>query len=111
MTDWTNKELDAAYLLESGILFEINRAILHPFGISLMVKKSEDGKTNLSLRDNRKSPESCLFPKVVYENGHQKLRNFVREFGHSQMKRRDRLLGWSSQSLFVPENKRYKEDE
>ncbi len=107
MTDWMNKELDAAYLLESGILFEINRSILHQLGIAMVVKKEENGKLILCLKDNRDKPEINIFTKDVYEKGHIKLRKFMYEFGHQQMRKRSDALGWSSQSWYVPDNKRY----
>jgi hypothetical protein len=108
MEDWKNRPVDAAYLMDSGLLFEINRQILHMFGISFAVKKDDKNNLILVIKDNRNSPEEVIFSKEVYERGHRKLLRFMKQFGWSQMKRRSRLLGWTGQSWHVPENRRYK---
>lgn len=106
-TDWKTKELDAAYLLESGILFEINRSLCHQLGFAIVVKKDENGKIVLGFKDSRENPEDVLFSKEVYAKGHHKLRKFMRDFGYGQLKKRDKALGWSSQSWHIPEGRRY----
>lgn len=108
MSEWKERELDVAYLLDSGILFEINRSFLHQLGIAMVAKKDSEGKLVLALKDSRQTPEDLIFQKNVYEKGHIKLRRFMRDFGHQQMQRRDKALGWSSQSWFVSDDKRYK---
>lgn len=108
MTNWREREIDAAYLLDSGILFEINRSLLHQIGMALTVKKDENGKLVFNIKDCRETPEQLTFDKETYERGHNKLRAYMREYGYSQLDRRSKLLGWSSQSWFVPDNKRYK---
>ncbi len=108
MSQWKTREIDAAYLLDSGILFEINRSFLHQLGIAMVAKKDESGKLVLALKDSRETPEALSFNQEVYVKGNMKLRRYMQDFGHSQMKRRDKLLGWSSQSWFVPDDKRYK---
>ena len=35
MSEWQSRSLDARFLLDSGLLFEINRTVLHLFGIAL----------------------------------------------------------------------------
>jgi hypothetical protein len=108
--DWENRELDASFLLDSGILFEINRSFLHLIGVSLVVTKDSKDGFSLVLKDSRKTPESLRFKKEVYENGDRKLRNFMKQFGYNQMKKRQQALGWSSQSWYVPDSKRYKDE-
>lgn len=111
MRDWDNDKIDGAYLLDSGILFEINRGFLHLFGISLVVNKNpETGESTLAFLDNRKNPADCIFKKEIFERGDRKLRNFMKQFGYKQMKKRNASLGYSSQSWFVPEKKRYKNE-
>ena len=107
MEEWKTKKADAAYLLESGLLFEINRSIMHPVGLAMVVSKDEKGNFILVIKDGRLEPENLKFNKEVYQRGNDKLIRFMRDFGHGQMERRSKKLGWSSQSWFVPEGKRY----
>jgi hypothetical protein len=106
--DWENCKLDANYLLDSGLIFEINRSFLHLVGLSLVVTKNpETDSSTLSIIDNRKNPENLLFKKETFEKGNRKLRRFMKEYGWNQMKRRQKILGFASQSWFVPEKKRH----
>lgn len=107
---WKNKKVDAAFLLESGLLFEINRAILHPIGISLLVKKDGEGNSAFGLKDERENPEQLIYSKDNYKKGHKKLIKFMKSFGHSQLKKRSDKLGWSFQNMHIPEKKRHPND-
>ena len=104
---WQKKKMDPAYLLESGLLFEINRTILHPIGLALMVKKDEAGNSSFGLKDNRDTPSNSLYSKENFKAGHKRLRKFMTVFGHQQLKQRAKKLGWSFQSMHVIEEKRY----
>jgi hypothetical protein len=94
---WQDKKLDAKFLLDSGLLFEINRTTLHLLGISLVVRKSEDGKFFLALKDNRRSPEQTTFNNESFAVGKSKLAKFMDEFGNEQLNRRRNILGWAFQ--------------
>jgi hypothetical protein len=73
----------AMFLVDSGLLFEINRRVLHPFGIALAVEcpvsdeekalaaKSDHG--GFSLWDNQDDPEGIDFAPEGFEEGVAKL--------------------------------------
>lgn len=107
---WIDKKLDAAFLLESGLLFEINRTILHPIGISLAVKKDVEGSSTFGLKDERTNPEKLIYSKESYKTGHKKLIRFMKNYGHNQLKKRADKLGWSFQNMHIPEKKRHPND-
>jgi hypothetical protein len=94
---WADKPLTPDYLLDSGLLFEINRTILHLFGIAIAIKSDEQGNKTFALKDFREKPEELVFDKNVIGLGTMKLENFLKEFGHPQMDRRAKKLGWSCQ--------------
>lgn len=95
-TIWHTKELTPDYLLDSGLLFEINRTVLNLFGIAITIKQ-ENGKKCFALKDSRDKPEELLFDKNTIQLGVMKLERFLEEFGHPQMDRRIKQLGWSCQ--------------
>jgi len=100
-TNWAKDKLSIEYLIDSGLLFEINRTILHLFGIALVVKSDEKGVKRFDFKDCRSEPETLLFDKNTIEAGALKLRRFLEEFGWSQDERRCRKLGWGCQ--YVPQ--------
>lgn len=108
MKDWKTDKIDAEYLFESGLLFEINRSILHSVGIGIVVKKDETGKMILDFKDYRDKPEELIFTEPVYKRGHEKLEDFMVDFGHDQVKKRTKVLGWGWQSWHIPVSRRYK---
>lgn len=92
-TDWSKKKLDAKWLIDSGLLFEINRNVLHIVGVALTF--DQDG--NVVLKDMREQPEKAVYDKATYELGKDKLDNF-REFSSKQMDKRRNKLGWAYQA-------------
>jgi len=108
--NWIEKKLDAMFLLESGLLFEINRQFMHPLGLALAVRKNNNGLLEIGIKDGREKPEEMLFTKEVYEAGSLKLKEFLQDFGYEQMHKREKVLGWGVQSNFLPEGKRFRQN-
>lgn len=107
---WKDKKVDAAFLLESGLLFEINRSILHPIGISMYVMKDGEGRSTFGFKDSRSNPAEALYSRDNFKKGHKKLRRFMRNFGHKQLDLRSKKLGWSFQAMHIPDRKRHPND-
>lgn len=69
------KTLSAAkFLVESGLLFEINRKVMHPRGLALEVKQNDDGTIVMSqeLQDWRDEDGIEFGPESI-ERGEKKL--------------------------------------
>ena len=94
---WLEKPADIQFLLDSGLLFVINREVLHPLGLALIAKKDEQGKVGLAVKDGREKPEELLFANPVRDACQLKLRQFMKAFGHTQMHKRRKALGWACQ--------------
>ncbi len=94
--DWKKAPLSPQYLLDAGLLYQINREFLHLLGISLVVQ-AVDGKPQIVLKDSREEPEKMLFEKSSMIMGDEKLKDFMTEFGFGQVDRRRKHLGWSVQ--------------
>lgn len=61
-------------LLDSGLLFEINRRVLHPLGLALAVEVTTEGEVALSneIWDNRDDPEGIAFAPETFLEGEAK---------------------------------------
>lgn len=97
-TNWAERSADFKFLADSGLLFEINRSILHLFGLALTLKQDENGVITLGeLKDCRSQPETLLFDQATYTIGNDKLKAFMMEFGNRQLERREAALGFGCQ--------------
>lgn len=73
------KKLPAArFLSDSGLLFEINRRVLHPRGLALEVIEDDDGTLTMSqeLQDHRGNIGGICFGEDSIETGQKKLAAF-----------------------------------
>lgn len=87
----------AKFLLDTGLLFEINRRVLHPFGLALEVVV-EDKKVVLGkLWDCRKDPEGIIYTEETFKDGQDKFNKFMEEFGKEKIKTRENIMGFIEQ--------------
>lgn len=100
----TNKKIaqPAEFLTENGLLFEINRHILHPFGISLEV----DGENTFSIADHRVNKEHAVYEPAAFEEGLRRANRYLRTEGMKQVGLRKEELGFAIQQLPDPHIKR-----
>ncbi len=91
-SDWANDPVDASYLLDSGLLFEINRQFLHQLGLGLTVRDDGRGGRVIGIKDERADPGSLVFGREALEEGRRKFVRFLRSYGSSQMAKRERKL-------------------
>jgi hypothetical protein len=86
------------FLLDSGLLFEINRSVLHPLGLALAVRMDEDGNCEFDgLWDSREDPEGIIFDDEVLEEGTSKYMKYLDKEGHDKLIKRYDLLGYVRQ--------------
>ena len=99
MSNWSDRTADFQFLIDSGLLFEINRSILNPLGLALTLKKLPNGQVvlNEQLKDSRGEPERLVMDAATFENGKRKLADFLAEFGFEQIERRRDKLGFGTQ--------------
>jgi hypothetical protein len=93
----------AVFLVESGLLFEINRKVLHPHGIALVVEYPETNiervqtkettHTSVCLWDARNDPEGITFSDTTYKDGETKLTVTV-ETDRGRLRTRRAALGY-----------------
>ena len=82
------------FLLETGLLYEINRTILHPLGLALEVEIDKDGSRVGGLWDFRDDPEGIIYGKKMLEAGEAKYMKYMKSVGVAKMKSREAALGF-----------------
>ncbi len=97
------------FLYDTGLLFEINRRILHPLGLALRINyDDQDGALNDSeaiislsqiMTDYRDDPEGMLFDEQALEEGYKKYKKFFDEFAKDKILQRTEMLGYCIQSI------------
>jgi hypothetical protein len=97
--NWTKDELNHDYLIESGLLAEINRQVLHPLGIGLAIKQNQAGEKSWCFKDFREEPEKATIPVETLKVARGRFVKFMNEFGNLQMKKRSKKLGSSFQHV------------
>lgn len=86
------------FLLENGLLFEINRKVLHPLGLALEAEIDDDGKVVIgSIWDCRSDPEGILFSPDSWQSGKDKLDKYMADYGEPVVKSRLQTLGFVEQ--------------
>ena len=83
------------FLVESGLLFEINRNILHPLGLALALHVDATGKlSKIEIWDIREDPEGFVFDADSLKVGEAKLAKFMDVQGNEIVTRRKDKLGF-----------------
>ncbi|MCK9541093.1 MAG: hypothetical protein M0R03_03585 [Novosphingobium sp.] len=105
----TKKIPAARFLYDTGLLFEINRRILHPFGLAMEIKYDDqegalsdaDAIMTMSqeLWDYRDDPEGMIYGDESLKNGGNKFKKFLDAFGKEKLQQRMELLGFTIQPI------------
>jgi len=83
---------------ENGLLFEVNRLVLHPLGLALSVDVKGDGTESFAeIWDNREDPEGICFAPETFLNGKKKFHQYMKDKGDDALRTRDRKLGYTIQ--------------
>lgn len=84
----------AELLAETGLLFEINRKVLHPLGLALAITVNKRGKVTgfAGMTDCCNDPEGVIFADDA--TGPEKLRKFMAGTGKAKLQARLKALGF-----------------
>jgi len=73
---------------ETGLMFEVNRWLLHPYGLTLAVTENSSGSTALEVLDAREDGEGVVFAEGDIEAGYKEFLRFVdKEKGRLESRR------------------------
>lgn len=89
-----NKNEAVQFLLDSGLLFQINNQLLHPIGLALSFRKVDDGFEFNGIIDDRKNPHKMVFDDEMLKNGFEKINKFMEEEGEKIIEKRLDKLGY-----------------
>jgi len=94
----TPKMVPLEELLDMGLIFEINRQILHPLGMAIAVELDPDDPEFESkfagVWDSRDDPEGFLFGDDLMEEGLKKFQDYMEQEGFTKLEKRKQLLGY-----------------
>jgi hypothetical protein len=78
------------FLVDNGLLFEINRKVLHPLGLALIVDTSRDNRRRLAITGLAETDdeEGFLFDQETFEHGLDKLQKFMEKTGQIRIDNR-----------------------
>ena len=85
---------------EYGLLFEINRRVLHPLGLAMAVEIDDDGNVAFSNKiwDCRDDPEGIIYDEETFEEAQERFLTFMKEQGNDLIKCRKEQLGYFVQT-------------
>jgi hypothetical protein len=89
------------FLMATGLLFEINRVSLHPYGYTLVV--DQDGYPKIL--DSSENPEHLIFEERLFNKGLSKFKQFIRDRGKQAMLQRKKILGFVVQGGAIGQRK------
>ena len=88
------------FIIDNGLLFEINRKVLHPLGLSLEPDTHPDDKRKvcISCLMETDDDEGFLYDEDSFEYNESKLEVFMKKRGSRALASRERVLGYIEQS-------------
>ena len=101
----------AEFLRETGLLFEINRQVLHPLGLALGVVTSKEGAEESSvgeftLYDAREDDEGYVYDGETFIDALERFNKYMIQTGVAQLSKRKATLGYVVQELADPHIKK-----
>ena len=80
------------FLIDNGILFEMNRQVLHPLGLELHFRLDDDGRiTAIDLLDNRGGDQPISFAPEAFAAGRGRYEAYLAEHGRRNMQKRRKV--------------------
>lgn len=89
----------AEELYNTGLLFEINRRVLHPLGLAMSVQVEDDGMVDIAPLVRTSDPEGIHYWPETLEEGFKKYQTFMKAGGLERMRRREAALGYIEQEI------------
>jgi hypothetical protein len=81
------------YMLDNGLLFEINRRVLHPLGLSMVIDLDWTNKKKLAITAlvQTEDYEGCLFDEEAFEVGESNYAKYLRKEGGRLEERKNKF--------------------
>lgn len=87
------------YLIDNGLLFEINRKVLNPLGLALAAEQNPDNAKwlNLHLYETM-DDDGIVYDEESFEFNKSKYDEYLRREGQAKILLREKLLGFIEQT-------------
>jgi hypothetical protein len=87
---------EAKFLLDTGLLFEINRLVLHKFGLALVVDVDLDNRKKVKIRGilETDDAEGWVFDDEVFEESKATFQEYMDGEGRDRIVKRKEALGY-----------------
>ena len=80
------------FLVDNGLLFEINRQVLHPLGLELRLRPRQgDQPGSIEIVDNRDNPQPLVFTPEQYNKGRASYEAYLGAHGRKNIKKRRQM--------------------
>lgn len=80
------------FLVHNGILFEMNRQVLHPLGLELHFRLDDEGRiTAIDLLDNREGSQPISFPPDAFNAGRTRYEEYLDAHGRRNIQKRRKI--------------------
>jgi len=98
MSDSNFSKTSPKILVDSGLLFEINRKILHPLGMALcVVTDDESGEAIEIFLKETTELEGVVFSEGSFLDGERKLESYMKNIGNNKRSTRKTAIGFEEQ--------------
>jgi hypothetical protein len=87
------------FLIDNGLVFEINRKVLHPLGLALIVDVDYKNKKKLIITGIMETDDSegFLYDPETFNVGQDKYNMYLKKYGSERLKSRKDKLGFIEQ--------------
>ena len=89
------------YLIDNGLVFEINRKVLHPLGLAMVVDVDRNHKSQLAITAiiETEDQEGFLYDEEGYNIGREKYQNFLDKGRQERLNSRMTKYGFIEQDV------------
>jgi hypothetical protein len=87
------------FLIDKGLVFEINRKVLHPLGLALVIDLDPQNKKRLIITGimETQDQEGFLYDDETFTVGDKKYNQYLKEEGNDRLEFRKTKLGFIEQ--------------
>lgn len=87
------------FLVDNGLIWEINRKVLHPLGLAMVVDVDRNNRRQLKIADlaETEDPEGFLYEAEAFQVGKEKFEKFLRRGGQERLDARMAKYGFIEQ--------------
>ena len=89
------------FMVDNGLLFEINRKVLHPLGLALIIDVDYNNRRKLAITGliETDDPEGFIFDEETFELGMEKFSKYMKRIGDKRLESRQEKFGFEEEEI------------